>query len=274
MGYGARALQILQQYYEFKIPSIDDDAPPQDEIENVNDEEVDLLEESIEPRKKLPPLLLKLSERRPEKLDYLGVSFGLTEPLLKFWKKSGYIPVYLRQTTNDLTGEHSCIMINVLNSEDRNLESDWLSEYWVDFRRRFINLLGYQFQKFSPGLSLGVLTNKARKTTPRSKFLVYSFIIISFINCLLFYSDLTRLELDVYVTKYDIKRLEMYSNNLVDYHLIIDLMPALSKIYFQNEMGDVTMSAVQSVSLFPFRIIILSDQALSLGVYYIILVVK
>lgn len=50
----------------------------------------------LEPRKSLPPLLLKLSERTPEKLDYLGVSFGLTAPLLKFWKKASFLPVYLR----------------------------------------------------------------------------------------------------------------------------------------------------------------------------------
>ena len=43
-----------------------------------------LLSEEITPRKKLPPLLLKLSERRAEKLDYLGVSYGLTAPLLKY----------------------------------------------------------------------------------------------------------------------------------------------------------------------------------------------
>jgi N-acetyltransferase 10 len=50
----------------------------------------------LEPRKSLPPLLLKLSERPPEKLDYLGVSYGLTEGLLKFWKKGQFVPVYLR----------------------------------------------------------------------------------------------------------------------------------------------------------------------------------
>lgn len=87
MGYGARALNLLKQYYEFKIPSLEEEEEPQEEIENVAEEEVGLLEECIEPRKKLPPLLLKLTERRAEKLDYLGVSFGLTEPLLKFWYK-------------------------------------------------------------------------------------------------------------------------------------------------------------------------------------------
>lgn len=46
-------------------------------------QDVGLLEERIMPRKDLPPLLLKLSERKPEKLDYLGVSYGLTSSLLK-----------------------------------------------------------------------------------------------------------------------------------------------------------------------------------------------
>ncbi|RZB39566.1 N-acetyltransferase 10, partial [Asbolus verrucosus] len=225
MGYGAKALNLLKQYYEFKIPSIDEDVNVVEEISNVPDEELGLLEETIEPRKSLPPLLLKLNERPPEKLNYLGVSFGLTEQLLKFWKRADYIPVYLRQTTNDLTGEHSCIMLNVLHTEEHSNQDDWLSAYWIDFRRRFINLLSYQFSKFSPALALSVLTNKTRKIASRS---------------------LSKSELEIHLTNYDIKRLEMYSNNLVDYHLIIDLMPILAKLYFLNQMGDVQMSAVQS----------------------------
>ncbi|KAG5892783.1 hypothetical protein JTB14_032659 [Gonioctena quinquepunctata] len=228
MGYGARALKLLKQYYEFKIPSIEEESQlPKEEIDQVNENEVSLLEECIEPRKSLPPLLLKLSERPPERLDYVGVSFGLTEQLLKFWKKAGYVPVYLRQTTNDLTGEHSCIMLNVLNVEEVK-EDDWLAAYWVDFRRRFVNLLSYQFSKFSPGMALGVLSNKAVKLKAK---------------------DLTRQQLDIHLTNYDIKRLEMYSNNLVDYHLIMDLMPTLGRLHFLNQLGDMHMSAVQSAIL-------------------------
>lgn len=51
------------------------------------------------------------------------------------------------------------------------------------------------------------------------------------------------------LSKYDLKRLEMYSNNLVDYHLIIRLMPRIARIYFMNQMGDVDMSAIQSAIL-------------------------
>ena len=59
--------------------------------------------------------------------------------------------------------------------------------------------------------------------------------------------ELTKNELDFEMTSYDIKRLEMYSNNLVDYHLIMDLVPTLGKFYFLNLMKDTSLSAVQSV---------------------------
>lgn len=96
MGYGTRALELLKRYYEGSMPCLDDDVQVEQEITPAPAEDLGLLEEAIEPRKSLPPLLLKLTERRPEKLSYIGVSFGLTLPLLKFWKKAGFVPVYLR----------------------------------------------------------------------------------------------------------------------------------------------------------------------------------
>jgi len=50
MGYGSRALQLLKQYYEMKIPNINEESVMQEpvtEIKNVSDEAVGLLEETI-----------------------------------------------------------------------------------------------------------------------------------------------------------------------------------------------------------------------------------
>lgn len=137
-------------------------------------------------------------------------------------------------------------MLNVLHADENSESDDWLTAYWTDFRKRFISLLSFQFRSFSPSLSLGILSNKARKIPVQRK-------IIFLAICLLFYFffdilGLTRHQLHFYMTTYDIKRLEMYSNNLVDYHLITDLMPSLARTYFLNQMGDVHLSAVQSVS--------------------------
>lgn len=118
MGYGSRALKLLELYYTGGVPfeGMDDD-PRKTSVRVVSEDSISLLDEQIAPRSNLPPLLMKLQERRPEKLDYLGVSFGLTLNLLKFWKKAGYVPVYLRQTTNELTGEHSCIMLKSVETQ-------------------------------------------------------------------------------------------------------------------------------------------------------------
>ena len=56
------------------------------------------------PRAGLPPLLVPLADRPPEALQWLGASFGLTQPLFNFWSRAGYVPVYLRQTASDITG--------------------------------------------------------------------------------------------------------------------------------------------------------------------------
>ena len=45
-----------------------------------------------------------------------------------FWKRAGYIPLYLRQTQSELTGEHTCVMIRGLNSSTED-ELQWLSEF-------------------------------------------------------------------------------------------------------------------------------------------------
>ena len=72
-----------------------------------------LLTETVTPRTGLPPLLVNLAERRPERLHYLGVSYGLTQQLYNFWHRSGFEPLYLRQSASDTTGENTVIMVKV-----------------------------------------------------------------------------------------------------------------------------------------------------------------
>lgn len=64
----------------------------------------DLHTEQLHPRTGLPPLLCRLSDRPPEQLQWLGVSYGLTQPLYNFWSRSAFSPVYLRQAPSEITG--------------------------------------------------------------------------------------------------------------------------------------------------------------------------
>jgi len=76
----------------------------------------------------MPPLLQRLSERKPEQLDYLGVSFGLTKELLRFWKRSGFVPLYASQKENSLTGEYTFVMLRSLLSNVAQAEG-WLTAF-------------------------------------------------------------------------------------------------------------------------------------------------
>ena len=48
------------------------------------------------------------------------------------------------------------------------------------------------------------------------------------------------------ISIFDLKRLESYSRNLVDFHLIMDLVPTIAKLYFSVlPEGTITLSYVQ-----------------------------
>lgn len=54
-------------------------------------------------------------------------------------------------------------------------------------------------------------------------------------------------ELNFLLSPFDIKRLESYANNALDYHVILDLLPTVGSLYFNRRLGkDVKLSAVQS----------------------------
>ncbi|XP_059612359.1 RNA cytidine acetyltransferase isoform X2 [Phlebotomus argentipes] len=229
MGYGKRALKLLKNYYEGKFVSLSEDQEEYDEedngIEKVDDE--GLLKETIAPKKKLPTLLKRLSERRPETLDYIGTSYGLTLDLLRFWKKFRFVPVYLSQKENDLTGEHSCIMISPL-AVGKTSSDTWISAYFTDFRRRILKLLGKSFNSFTSSLALSLIDNpSASKSTEVEK--------------------LTTSTIDQFFLPHDIQRLEAYSRNQVEYRLILDLTTDLGMLYFQNRLDG--MDAIQKAVL-------------------------
>ena len=124
MGYGSRALELLTKYYSGDITSIreeDDDGGPSPSGADAAAAAAadpggggDLLTERLRPRSGLPPMLTHLTDRAPERLAWLGTAFGLTEGLHNYWAKAGLVPIYLRQTANDLTSEHTVLMIRAL----------------------------------------------------------------------------------------------------------------------------------------------------------------
>jgi ribosomal protein S18 acetylase RimI-like enzyme len=166
MGYGRRALDLLQQYFEGRLASTEE-ALPEPTVARSDPADMDadgtLQSEKLAPRANLPPLLTPLQFRPAEALHYLGTSFGVTPELFKFWRGANYRPLYLRQTANAVTGEHSCIMVQPLESlnPDVTCRPDWAEAYSFDFVRRFASLSAYDFSvtfAFAYGPDVPLLT--------------------------------------------------------------------------------------------------------------------
>ena len=237
MGYGTRALELLTQFYEGKFPNLNEEGVGEAEhMVRVTDAELEnstLQDDNIKIRdiSAMPPLFARLDERKPPALDYVGVSYGLTASLLKFWNRGGFAPVYLRQTPNDLTGEHTTVMIRALHKDDANVNVEWLGAFARDFQHRFHNLLSYQFRTFPCRLSLNIDASTVKGSeldqTSRPK-------------------PVTKKELDTIFTPFDLKRLDKYADQMLDYHVILDMLPTIAMLYFSGRLKDnVDLSGLQ-----------------------------
>jgi N-acetyltransferase 10 len=265
MGYGARALELLADYYQGRIPSLAEHDSEDGEGDGRGDgadgaeggHGAGLHSEVLRARRNLPPLLLKLGERRAERLHWLGVSYGMTEELLKFWKRAGYMPVYLRQTTNELTGEHTCVMLRELDAADLDTKAapGWTVHYTDDFKRRFVALLGYQFRGFAPSLALQVLEQRGARIgnpTVNNRMSCRGGGVSLYFNNnkgrMLLAAALSPADVDQLLSAHDLKRLESYARNLLDYHVCLDLLPPVARAWFLQRVP-VALSALQAALL-------------------------
>ncbi|KAK7545532.1 N-acetyltransferase-like protein [Phyllosticta citricarpa] len=236
MGYGSKAIELLTDFYEGKFTSLSEAEPTEEEaMVRVTDNELEssnLLQDNVKVRDiaAMPPLFARLSERKPPGLDWVGVSYGLTPQLHKFWKRSSYAPVYLRQTANELTGEHTCVMLRTLDTP--NTDPSWLGAFSKDFHKRFLSLLSYQFRSFASvtALSIDESASAGARLDSASQN-----------------KQLTKAELDALFTPFDLKRLDSYANNMLDYHVILDMLPTIAMLYFTGRMKNaVKLSGVQT----------------------------
>ena len=266
MGYGSRALELLAQYFLGNIQSVneeDDDDGDEEMAEEIaeeapaaavaaakeeedlpadseatNDLSDKLHTEKIAPRKNLPPLLVPLDQRPAEQLHWLGVAFGLSPSLFAFWRRSKYTPVYLRMTPNDITGEHSCIMMRTLRDDALGVTSGegWLDAFADDFRHRFTALLGYEFSKLHVMLPTDMLIPSIAQATRDTGLCT---------------KELTADQIE-YIghtfSQYDRRRLDSYAKNLVDYHVILDLVPRIATLVFTG-LVPIPFTAHQYVTL-------------------------
>jgi N-acetyltransferase 10 len=95
-----------------------------------------------------------------------------------------------------------------------------------------MNLLSYDtFKKFDSPIALSIIDAASPKSLTSSS------------------KPITSDELNALLSPFDMKRLESYASGMVDFHVVIDLVPCLAALFFARRLGDCTLSAAQQAIL-------------------------
>jgi len=303
MGYASHALDLLTRYYQGEITSLEGGAPAADfesgsgsgvgdvgdeggsaaAVSNPTEEVGSLRKEVLAPRTELPPLLVALEDAPRHRLHWLGASFGLTASLFNFWRKGGYVPTYLRQTANELTSEHTCIMMKELVCSDLPDAPPvgWSASFSADFSRRFLALSASAFRTFASSTALlvvdtataalaaaaaayaeehglapdagapgGAAARRVQKSlSSTAAAAAEAAAATAGESTGLHWAPLTAPELELMLTPHDLERLDSYARNLVDYHMITDLVPLLAQLFFTHRLPGLGLSRLQAALL-------------------------
>lgn len=138
------------------------------------------------------------------KVDWIGVSFGLTEKLLNFWKRLDFMSFSIKQTQSRTTGEFSTVALQLI---DNNLIGTF-EEMKSAFLTRFIQLLPHSFCGLPPTLVLSLIYGK----------------------------DNLKAVKPVFLNSDERNRLKMFSKGLLDIANVIDIFNDFCKICFFNNL--------------------------------------
>jgi N-acetyltransferase 10 len=256
LGYGSRALAQLAAFYAGQLRSLGDedggcgdgdggggaaDALVAEPAAPCVAPGGGLLQESLRPRRGLPPLLSSLSERQPERVHWLGAAYGLSQELFNFWRRAGYSTLYLRQTPSDVTGECSTLALREIfhvGGDDGGgapaPPPGWLAPFASDFRVRYASLLAGAFRGHAPALALSLLQPRLNWSEAESAAGAPP-------------SAVPRAD-GRPLSPHDLRRLASYCGAAADHHLIRDLVPPLARAYLGGSLP-ATLSHAQAALL-------------------------
>ncbi|KAJ3860951.1 tRNA binding domain-containing protein [Lentinula novae-zelandiae] len=262
MGYGSRAINCLNAYFSgeyFNLDEPETENSPETHARDDAREAGDAKKATLHTEKNHRPSTKRYASTPTASIRTTSRAIGLsrrfvwlTGSLLRFWKRLSFVPLYIRHIPSDFTGEHTCVMVRRINSTT-DVEMEWLGEFGADFRTRLLTLLSFpKFRDFGSVLGLSVLEAINNNTSIQA---------VDTRELQGGVKALTPALLPSLLTPFDLKRLESYGNNQLDYHVILDLLPLVATLFFQRrlnrpksseasgEVNNLSLSAVQSAIL-------------------------
>ncbi|KAI5127720.1 N-acetyltransferase 10 [Nematocida parisii] len=151
------------------------------------------------------------SDLAMDRIDYIGVSFGVTQRLLEFWLRLDMKAVYLKHTLCKTTGEHSLIMMRALSTKAQ----EKVNVYQREFTERFLELLPGCFSTVSTLIALQIIAP--------------------------FQEDIAEF------AESKIQRMQQFSRCNLDLRIVADLLPMLAKDVLKTKKS--TVSTTQKIIL-------------------------
>ncbi|WP_456327720.1 tRNA(Met) cytidine acetyltransferase TmcA [Archaeoglobus sp.] len=91
-------------------------------------------------------------------MDWVGSGFGVSPELLRFWLKNNFIPVHITPQRNEISGEHTVIVLKPLKMHIEE-KVDTIN---TDFTRRLIEYLADELKDLETETAIGLLKSLRR----------------------------------------------------------------------------------------------------------------
>ncbi len=100
-------------------------------------------------------------------MDWVGSGFGVSPELMRFWIKNGFHPIHITPQRNEVSGEHTLVVIRPLKPHVYGR----IEEINADFTRRLIEYLSDELSDLEIETAVGLLNSLMRDiNVPRPEF--------------------------------------------------------------------------------------------------------
>jgi tRNA(Met) cytidine acetyltransferase len=100
-------------------------------------------------------------------MDWAGSGFGISPELLRFWTRNGFIPIHITPQRNEVSGEHTVIVIKALKMHIHQM----IEEINSDFIRRLIEYLADELRDLETEAAIELLGHLLKDVeTPKPEF--------------------------------------------------------------------------------------------------------
>uniref|UniRef100_A0A7J3X4V0 tRNA(Met) cytidine acetyltransferase TmcA n=2 Tax=Thermofilum pendens TaxID=2269 RepID=A0A7J3X4V0_THEPE len=140
-------------------------------------------------RRGLGSLALKMVEEEARELglDWVGAGFGVTEELLRFWVRNGFVPVHMSPEKNPVSGEYSVLVVKPLTERARK----FVELFAREFREKLLGSLATPYFDLEGGTALELLESLPKDDTKlslrllqKARFLMYAWSDMTAENCM------------------------------------------------------------------------------------------